>query len=704
MVWRFAFIYILVLFCFVLVFLKIIVIQQHERDNWLLLSDSLQKKDLKVSIEPNRGNIYSDEGFLMASSLPTHTLYIYFDTPALRLKDGEKFFKNIDSLAYGLSVVLKDKSAEEYKKYLIKGYRAKKTRYPITQRVVSHTEYRQIKELPLFREGKLKSGLVAEERYNRVKPYGSLASVTIGNLYGQRKEARQGIEKAFDTYLKGVPGEGHYVKRAGAPILKSHKERINGADITTTINVEMQDVAEKALLKKMRETEAEIGCVVIMETSTGQIKSCVNLKRNDLGDYSENENFTLRSDLEPGSTFKVPAMMALLEEGLVKATDEVDCGNGIWKFNEKVEISDHNTGEKANGVITMDQAIVRSSNVAMAKMVYQNYKENPQKYVERLKKMGVGASFDLGFQGVAQARIWGPKDNPKWAPSDLASMAYGYTVNMPILHTLTFFNAIANDGKMVAPYFVKEISREGEMLKSFSPTIMKNQICSPSTLSTIKSMMLQVVEDKEHGTGRIVKSDYVRIAGKTGTARYGYSRESKAYRHQVSFCGFFPYESPQYTCIVFIRNPSRGIVSGGGMAGTVFREIAERVMALNSYMPIEKYVGDSLRSKFPSKIAGNIQDVEKVFKQIDLDYKKEKRQQEWVVAKIDSMGVFRLGMIEQKENMMPNVVGMGLKDAVYLVEKLGLKVQVKGRGKVQTQSLKAGSQVQRGRMVELVLK
>lgn len=706
MILRFAIIYLMVVLGFVLVVNKIIKIQHKEKKAWMALSDSLRKVDREQDLDPSRGNIYSDEGKLMASTVPSYYLYIDFETPALRDKGGKLFKDNLDSLALCLSEKFKDKSKAEYRKYLMKGYKSRKRSYQITKLKVSHSDYKEVKKFPLFRLG-VRSGLVTRKQIKRVKPYGSLASRTIGDLFGeQSKGAQYGLEAAFDQYLKGKSGKAHIERKAGANILMPDVEAENGADVISTINVDMQDIAEKALRKKLTELHAEKGCVVLMEVKTGEIKACANLVRCSDTVYRERENIVLSAQLEPGSTFKIPAMMAALEDGKIRVDTTIDCGNGEWHlFTNRPPITDHNTGDKANGVIPVPQAIVRSSNVAMAKIIYYGYRNNPQAYVDRLHEMGVGYPLDLPFKGAAKPSVRGPKENPRWSISDLPSMGYGYSINMPILYTLSFYNAIANNGKMMNPMFVKRIVRNGTVLKEFEPKVLTSEICSQHTLGLIKDMMLQVVEDKEHATGKPVKSDYVRIAGKTGTARYGYNyskgSDGSVTGYRVSFCGFYPYENPRYTCIVFIQNP-QGSPGGGTMAGPVFKEIAERVMAKVSSLTVKSFKPDSFRTMQPSIAPGNMFDLDKVLKGLNFKYY-EQKELKWVNADVDTAFNVSFKPYRYKPKTVPNLKGMGLKDAIFLAERVSLKVRVHGRGKVFRQSIPFGQIVPKSGVIDIYL-
>ncbi len=690
---RFAIVYFIVVLGFALAVRKIIQIQYSEKDQWIALSDSLRKVNKQINIEPNRGNIYSCDGELMASTVPSYYLYMDFLTPALRVDDGKLFYDNLDSLSYYLSRKLKDKSEGAYRRHLLKGYTQKKRHYRISRKKISHASFKQIKKFPLFVKG-YRSGLIAEKRIKRIKPFGSLASITVGSLYGiKSKGAKNGLEAAYDSILTGKPGRAHLERKAGVNILTADQEPENGADITSTLNIDMQDIAEKALRDRLVQLNAELGCVALMEVKTGQIKACVNLTKVGEGVYSEVVNFMFRSALEPGSTQKIPSLMVALEDGVVKKDDVVDCGDGVWEFSDEVTISDHNTGDKSNGKIDMAQVIVRSSNVGIAKVIDEAYKDDPQEFVNALREMGVGMPMDIGFpRGVAKASLKGPDENPLWGSSDLASIAYGYSVNMPLLYTLAFYNAIANNGKMMQPYFVNKITRKGEVLVENSPVVLKKSICSAKTITTIKDIMLQVVEDSLHATGKPVKSEYVRIAGKTGTARYNY-RKKWLMKHQVSFCGFYPYENPEYSCIVFIRNPKNGIPSGGAMAGPVFKEIAERVMASHSLLPISNYPVDSTQLVVPYVKKGCFQSSNRVLSELQLlPNNKEENKAE------------HLGKDEVDNNTVPRVQGMGVKDALFSLEKRGMKVIVEGRGRVITQSILPGTKITKGSSIKIRLK
>ncbi|MBO7337730.1 MAG: PASTA domain-containing protein [Paludibacteraceae bacterium] len=735
---RAVFLYVL-MSCFSLIIVyRIYRIQNVEKPRWTALSDSLRHENVVREIEPSRGNILADDGSILAASIPQYKLAMDFGAENLRMNGGKVFYDNVDSLALCLSKFFGDRSKAEYKRSLIRGYEQKRRFFVINNRIISHSEYKQVEKFPLFRMSRYKSGFTPQMEVKRIKPFGSLAAITIGNTQNER--AQNGVERAFDKYLKGTPGRGHNEKVAGLVILRADVPAENGADVKTTLNVDMQDICEKALRRQMTALDADEGAVIMMEVSTGQIKSIVNLSRTSDSTYREKVSIALRYAPEPGSTFKVPVMMAALEDGTVKPTDSVDCGDGVWEVNSKITIRDFNTGENANHVIPVSQAIVRSSNVGMGKMIYSRYDnvKKAQHFVDMLHKIGVGKKFDFGFEGLGEPEILGPRDRKDWASTDVASMAYGYAVKMPLLYTLTFYNAIANDGKMVKPYLVSEITHNGSVVKSFGTEVIQEKICSDKTLEEIRKMILGVVED-EHGTAKPVQSEYVRIAGKTGTARYDYGEDRIGYKHQVSFCGYFPYENPKYSCIVYMRNPKVGAASGGRMAGTVFKEIAERVMASIQFLPVESF-GEVERVKFDhvkqlAASRGN-DTTGLVYKRtffpqvpsvrqadayailsalgVSVDYD-ERDAGRYVSVNYDrqsNSAAFR--PVAGQKKKVPNLVGMGLKDAVYVAERTGMKIKVSysnqdapkeaPAGKVFKQSQDAGSDFSRGDVLTVYIK
>lgn len=690
-----ALIFLVLLLAFVIIFTKIIYLQEVEGDKLLTMSDSLRGVNKELIIKAQRGNIYSDDGQLLAATMLRYRPMIDLSADAIRKDNGKKFWENVDSLSICLSKLLKDKSSKKYREELVNGYKSKKKLYLTNSKTtISHAQYREMCTFPMLREGKVKGGFNPDVKVERQRPYGSLAARTVGMYNNEKNSGTSGIEHAFNDYLTGIDGVGTLKRAAGLSIIKAKVNAKNGADVTSTLNVVMQDICEQALRHKIMEVNADCGAVILMEVKTGQIKAIVNLNRKAVGDsanyvYRENKSIALTSNMEPGSTFKVPALMAALEDGTVSLTDSVDCENGIWMVNNKVKIEDFNTDEKANHVIPVSQVIVRSSNVGIGKVILERYdnQEKAQHFVDILHRMGVDKKIDIGFTGCVEASVKGPKERKNsgepWNYTDIANMSFGYGVNMPLLYTLNFYNAIANNGCMMSPYLVKHISRNGETLKKFEPQVMQQSICKSSTLEAIKPLLLSVVED-EHGTAKPAYSRYVRIAGKTGTARIDYGEDGKKIHHQVFFCGFFPYENPRYSGIVYMQRPRprRGGVGGGSICGPVFREIAERVMASVEYIAVDKYVTDSGRSMWPNQTNLRAHDAITILTELGVKDAKDWKKQGYI--HVGHEGEQTWNEPVDVENGMPDLRGMGLRDAIFTVERAGKRVRLVGkRGKVR---------------------
>lgn len=693
---RFGVVYVIICLSFLLVIYKIIVIQTIERHNWLALASKNVKADIVV--KPNRGNIYACDGRLMASSIPTY--YIYMDTrvPALHEKEGKLFKSNVDSLAIYLSSFFHDKTPLEYRKMLKNAYRNKVGELQLYPNRISYAELKQLKKLPLFRLGRNKSGLITKELFTRVKPFGSLASRTIGDIYADESMGgKNGIEKRFNTYLLGTPGISIRQKVANTYMETVQVEPIDGMDITTTIDIDLQDIAEKALIDSLRSFDAGSGYVILMEVHSGEVKAIVNMQQNADKSYTENKNGAVSDMVEPGSTFKVASLMVALDAGKVKITDYIETGNGIYPFANRL-MKDHNANKGGYGRITLAEAIHASSNIGISRAIVNAYGHNPSEFVEGLYDMKLNEPLNLEIPGAASPRIRHPHDKSAyWSATTLPWMSIGYESQIPPIYTLAFYNAIANNGKYIRPFFVKSITKNGQIVKSFETETIKESICKPTTLSDIKTVLLGVMEEPK-GTAHNVRSKYVRIAGKTGTAQI--SKGALGYKgggttHQVSFCGYFPADDPQYTCIVVIREPRKGYPSGGKMAGSVFKNVAERTMALKSHRKALTYERDTV-TNFPMKPFVKVGYYKALLTVMtDLQLPISVNSSDWVKSFSDDHQI-RVESVSVPINVVPELLGMGAKDAVYLAERLGLNVQVEGRGKVVSQTIKPGTLVQRG--------
>lgn len=671
----------------------------------LITGDEIREKaeDLTmkyVSIEPNRGDIYSNDGKrLLSTSVPFYEIRMDLNSNAL---ENRVFNSGIDSLSYCLSRMFGDQSKSDYKKELITA-RSKGERYHLISRRISHRQLQEMKEFPIFRLGRYKGGFIVIQKNHRIRPHHMLAARTIGYLNEGESGNMVGIEGAYDQYLKGVTGVRLMQKTAGniwIPVNdRNEVEPKNGYDLVTTIDINIQDVAEYALLRQLKLHNAHHGCAVLMEVETGEVKAIVNLQRNQRGDYEETYNYAIAESTEPGSTFKLMSLIAAMEDGYVEPEDTVDTGKGSIKFYDKV-IKD--TREEGYGKITVQNAFEVSSNVGISQIIYKYYKDNEEKFVDRLYRMHLNEPLNIEIKGEGIPHIQHP-DDPLWSGISLPMMSHGYEIRMTPLHVLTFYNAIANDGKMIKPIFVKEITNYGRVIKSFSPEVIDPSICSRSTLKKAQKMLEGVVEN---GTAMNLKNENFRIAGKTGTAqianeKYGYKVNSKI-SYQASFVGYFPAEKPEYSCIVVVNSPSSAVYYGNLVAGPVFKEIANKVYA--SRLDIHEAVNHrrSDLAEIPYSKNGNKVELNTVLDYLNIPSTPGSFESDWVATtrKEDHIGVNDLNF---SRGLVPNVKEMGLKDAIYLLEQTGLVVEVRGKGKVMNQSILAGSRVQKGDRIILTM-
>lgn len=627
-----------------------------------------------------RGNIYSANQELMATTESYYRLYVDFWAEGIAKDTLRKYIK---PLSIELNKLFPQQSAADYEQHIMNGWNMrereaaqiaaqkkvpKRSReYRLLNHDVNYLQWKQIRQMLYFNKGQNKSGLYEKKFVKRTKPYGTLASRTIGDIYGELdKGGRFGLEKHYDSLLSGQPGLS--TRYRGMKIID--REPVHGKDIVSTIDIDIQDITEKALLNKLREIDAESGTAVVMETATGEIKAITNMGRVREGVWGETKNYALSDLSEPGSTFKVVSMMVALEDEVVHPEDSIETGNGVALIAGH-ELRDHNANRGGYGTITAAQSIRYSSNIGVAKLIQRAYGNNPGKYVDGIYKIGFHKDMELEIPGYGVPRIRHPKDSTAqyWSKSTLPWMSFGYETQIPPIYTLSFFNAIANNGKLVKPLFVREIRENGHTVEKKKPQVINNRICSQETLGKIRQMLDDVVNASD-GTGKPAHSDKIRIAGKTGTAQL--SQGAAGYRagglsHQVSFCGYFPAENPQYAMIVVIRKPRNGIASGGQMCGTVFKIIAEEVYSRNSITEVKAFPIDTLRPLEP------------------------------LLKKRLDKQVLEAGRV-------PDVKGMGAKDAVYAMENAGLRVNLAGRGSVATQSIPPGANIVKGQTVALQLK
>ena len=645
-----------------------------------------------------RGNIYASDGSLLATSVPKYEVRFDANTEALTNKI---FNEHVDSLAIELNKLFPEKTTIQYKSELI-GARKKGARYHLVRRNVKFTELKKIKEFPIFRRGKYKGGFIYEQQNKRVRPFELLAARTIG--YEREGVKPVGLEGSYSKELSGVNGKRLMQKIAGGvwmPIGDENEiEPVDGSDVYTTIDVNIQDVAESALLSQLQTHEAEHGCVALMEVSTGDIKAIANLKRNKNGTYYESYNYVVGESTEPGSTFKLASLMAAFEDGYLDLDDIVDTEDGTTKFYDQTMKDSHKGGY---GKINVKRAFEVSSNVALSKLINESYADKPQEFIDRLYKMNLNKELGIEIAGEGKPFIKNTSDE-SWSGISLPWMSIGYEVQMTPLQILTFYNAVANNGKMVKPKFVKEIRQQGELIKKVETEVISNSICSKSTIKKVKEMLEGVVEE---GTARNLKNSTYKIAGKTGTAqiandKYGYRYESKV-SHQASFVGYFPADNPKYTCIVVVNAPSRNVYYGNLVAGPIFKEVADKVYA-NS-IEIHDEINEKknkANSRIPYAKDGYYADLDKVYGEFNIETDAKGNEADWVKV---STGEKEVKVYKKKiaPIYVPDVTGMSVKDAVYLLENHGMQVQFSGSGVVKKQSITPGNKIIKGSKIILEL-
>lgn len=653
------------------------------------------------TIEAIRGDIMARDGRPMATSVPYYQIRMDCVVP-----NEDTFKKYIDDLSVSLAEFFKNKSAKKYKEELVKARKDGKRYKALGNRLVDYTELAQIKKFPILKLGANRGGIIVEQKYRRNNPYGRLAYRTIGFI--NTEGVGVGIEGSCDYYLKGTPGKQTIQKMLGGewrPV--TGVEGVapkDGYDILTTIDIEIQEAAEKALREQLAKGMGiEGGTAIVMEVATGAVRAIANMKK--MGDsYDESYNYGIGDATEPGSVFKLMTLVSLLEDGYVTLEDPIDGGNGKWSYGGHTYSDTH-----AYGMMDVKTALAKSSNVAFAKLAVTYYEGKEQQYVDRLNSMKVGERFNLDIQGEGRASIYGPSD-AMWSRSSLSSMAIGYATLLTPLHTLTFYNAIANDGKMMKPYFIENYQENGEIVKNFGPQVMSGSICSKETAREARRALRHVVEI---GTGRFMNNSKFKIAGKTGTSRIafggkiGYEKNGFR-RYQASFAGFYPADNPKYSAIVVLYSgETRGNFYGGSWAGPVFKQIADHIYSTSSnWEPVLD--GNSKNVPAPEVAAGRLDAQSKVLAELGVEFTKvdinERNMSGWAKFSKDTSGNLAATNFSTDNDSLANVVNMGLKDAVYLLENSGYKVQFEGYGKVVAQEPAPGSKLPEGSTVILKLK
>ena len=583
---RFAIVFGVILLFFGVVLARIISLQTiHRSELEAMVAD---RDSVYKTIKAVRGNIFDCEGRLLASSVPQYSIYMDTRVEALHLNKGKLFYEYVDSIAYGLSRIVGDQTPEEYRNKIVKAYRGK-TRSErdirLTTKRISYTQLKEIKQLPLIRRGVYKSGFYAVDLNLRVKPFNSLGSRTIGGIYAESGKGNAGLEKRFDDYLQGEDGLAIRERMANQWQYIPIREEKHGCDVYTTLDANLMDICESNLRARLEHTQADWGCVILMEVGTGEIKAMCNLDRGSDLQYYEIANHAVVR-MEPGSTFKTIAMMAALDDGKFNIDDTLR----VWKDGWNYHGATHRDAHPADTVYTIRQALAVSSNIALARMITDGYNGSAKKFVNKLKRMGLCDSIDYIIPGAHQPRINIPKDTVT-----ISRMAYGYSVELSPLQVLTFYNGIANDGRMISPVLVTEVKDGKTTIESFETQTIKSNLCSKQTLEDIRASLLDVVWDNDLGTAamnkwrqRKAQSDLVKIAGKTGTAQVMENGKYFNNKHRMSFVGYFPADAPRYTCICVIHAPrNKGAYDSGLDCGSVVRKIAEKTMVYTSEYRIE---------------------------------------------------------------------------------------------------------------------
>ena len=691
-VWRGALVYLIIGLLAVAIFVRILILQYVQRGKW---ADMSEKYVFKTAEMPaNRGDILTSDDRLLASSVPYYT--IYMDTRSSGMSSAT-WSDGINGLSAGLAQLLGERSASGWKSIITEA-RKKGDRYFLIQRKVDYEKLKKLKQLPIFSEGQYRGGMVAQAENKRIMPGGELAARTIGYLNLGSEGNEVGVEGAFDKDLAGKNGVAVKQRLTGGDWITvegpNSVESRDGNDVVTTLDLDLQDVASTALLNQLRKNHADHGCAVLMEVSTGNIKAIANLGLEDDGDYHESYNYAIGESTEPGSTFKLPSLMAAIEDGVIDTGDIVDTGNGIVKYYDHI-IRD----TKEHGVITVKQVFEESSNVGTSKLIYEHYKNNPKDFVNRLYAMRLNKPLGIQLKGEGEPLIRYPGDK-LWSGLTLPMMSHGYEVQLTPLQILAFYNAVANDGKMMRPLFVSAIMRNGSVIKSYDPEVIINSIASRSTIRKAKKMMEGVVEN---GTATNLKNPNYKIAGKTGTAqiakeKYGY-RSGDRVSYSASFVGYFPAENPLYSCIVVVNSPSNGVYFGNVVAGTVFKEISDKVYATRFFRIYKPETKDNIKPSAPDAGNGYRADINEVLKNLDIKYRRT-ADDEWVVTR-ESGDTVSLSGLKMQPGLVPDVRGMSLRDAVYLLENNGLRVKISGKGKVLRQYPEHGARYNEETIVSL---
>jgi cell division protein FtsI (penicillin-binding protein 3) len=674
---------------------KALYIQVWEGEYWREKAENLTT--VFRDIDAVRGNIYADDGSMLATSIPIYE--VRMDMNADGLTD-EVFNENLDSLSIRLSELFQDRPAVEWKREL-RAARVGGERYHLIKRRVKFHQMKAMRDFPIFRLGKFKGGVIVLQQNKREKPFRMLAARTIG--YEREGTSPVGLEGAYQAQLGGVSGKRLMQKISGGlwmPINDENEiEPQDGYDIHTTINLNIQDVAENALLEQLQRHDAHHGCVILMEVETGEIKAIANLSKDEDGDYWEYYNYAIGESAEPGSTFKLASLVTALEDGYVALTDSVETGNGRAEFHGEVM---RDSREGGYGKLSVKEAFAHSSNIGVMRIIEKYYSKEPEKFIKGLKRMHLAEPVGIEIAGEGMPLIKDPSDK-SWSLITPLWTSIGYEVKMTPLQILTFYNAIANDGEMVKPKFVKKITDKSSVIEELPTEVLVERICSEKTAKEARKLLEAVVNE---GTATNLKNNNYEIAGKTGTARIANSNEGygKKITYQASFAGYFPADNPKYSCIVVVNAPNRSSYYASHVAGPIFEEIADKVYAtsINIHEELKRQEDITALTYIPVSKNGMQQDLFTVFDGLNIPIESSNPDNKWVITQTGESKV-KMDRRSITENLVPNVRGMSAQDAVFILENAGLIVSIRGRGAIKEQSIEPGERITKGQRITIQL-
>lgn len=678
-----------------------------ERDYWLTVA--AQKEKAAKPIPAPRGNILAADGQMLAASLPEYRLFYdpfcYEQDPARREKEyafrDSVLHASMDSIVTGMKEIIPELDTKRLRRVLTEGRKSGSHCISLHPRRVTYIQLQEIKQLPFFRLPNKRIGFNPEEFHRRKNPFGQLASRTIGRLRPESDSAQSGLELAFDSVLTGKPGVGHLGRVGNRWVNVVDTLPIPGCDVVTTLDVDIQDFVEKTLREQLKRIGAVVGMCILMEVNTGDVKAISSLSRTANGKYVELEPRAVTNMMEPGSVFKPMSFMVAMEDGKINMNTSYDTGNGVRMIHDR-RMTDVSWRKGGDGVLSVPEIIKKSSNVGTSMLIYNAYHRNPDKFVEGIYRIGVAEDLKIPIPGYKKPKVRFKREDPsRWYGTTLPWMSIGYETQIPPISTLTFYNGVANGGKLVAPRFVTAIRRGEEVMQEFPTVVLREQMCRPEVLRNIQ-ICLEGVVGKNSGTGTAAYSKEFPIAGKTGTAQI-HEKGKRTERYIVSFAGYFPANAPRYSMIVCIEKS--GVAYGGAHCGPVFKHVAEMVMARNLKRDYTAAIDSTeYRTAVPTMLAGNLNALHCVLDHFKMPYQKKARLSTDGAWGYNSAG--KSGIVitpETAQKGLPSVLGYGLRDAVYRLERLGVKVRTSGVGRVVRQSVEPGTRIKKGLLVKLEL-